>query len=507
MADSKVIEKLEEYTVALAAMTFVGDFTALLQLGIQLVMCTLGLSAFLVTPIERRKGRLPYVVLSFIIFALSATSPFLHAPSTFSSLYHSHPGASYARSLVQEGNQTFTFASQSLVNLYIAVGDGILLYRCYILWKDRPAVMIVPILAHLGFIGLTITAFTRHLQGVTLSSKRELILSQQTAITSIALSTSLNVITTSLIAYQIIVQQRALSKALPGRNIGIYTRAARVVVESALPLTLSGLGFVIVRTMDWFSGPTSGELPDLNVHALLASYIFGGLYTSFGALAPQMIIFRVTVARSHLQQEDLDSSINPDSEPLGDLEFDHGPGEDSESLGQDSHSTDLEGFVPAQGLDGEVQRDADSGDGVSTTLRNRARALDPPSRVSQEESAPDGHSGLASKPTVRVLSRRTASTDPLRTSKYMKKDILSPLDLTDNGITPGPRTPTTLHPYQPRYQPSYTKSSYTKPNHANRVSFARDEYLITASKFYDCSTAASHGPADVSDETTLATSS
>ncbi|KAG2002919.1 hypothetical protein CC2G_003567 [Coprinopsis cinerea AmutBmut pab1-1] len=363
MADSKVIEKLEEYTVALAAMTFVGDFTALLQLGIQLVMCTLGLSAFLVTPIERRKGRLPYVVLSFIIFALSATSPFLHAPSTFSSLYHSHPGASYARSLVQEGNQTFTFASQSLVNLYIAVGDGILLYRCYILWKDRPAVMIVPILAHLGFIGLTITAFTRHLQGVTLSSKRELILSQQTAITSIALSTSLNVITTSLIAYQIIVQQRALSKALPGRNIG----------------------FVIVRTMDWFSGPTSGELPDLNVHALLASYIFGGLYTSFGALAPQMIIFRVTVARSHLQQEDLDSSINPDSEPLGDLEFDHGPGEDSESLGQDSHSTDLEGFVPAQGLDGEVQRDADSGDGVSTTLRNRARALDPPSRVSQEE--------------------------------------------------------------------------------------------------------------------------
>ncbi|EAU82239.2 hypothetical protein CC1G_12027 [Coprinopsis cinerea okayama7 len=77
----------------------------------------------------------------------------------------------------------------------------------------------------------------------------------------------------------------------------------------------------------------------------------------------------VTVARSHIQQEDLDSSIDPDSEPLGDLEFDHGTGESS-SFSQDPHSSDLEGgSVPGHGLNGEVK-----GDGDPTTLRNRARA-------------------------------------------------------------------------------------------------------------------------------------
>ncbi|EAU82191.1 hypothetical protein CC1G_10593 [Coprinopsis cinerea okayama7 len=192
------------------------------------------------------------------------------------------------------------------------------------------------------------------------------------AIAAISISTSLNIIATSLVAYRIIVAQKALSKALPGRSIGIYTRAARVVVESALPLTLSGLLFVIFSPLEWSLRPTTG-FSDFGVQSLVTSQLFSTLYTTFAALSPQMIIFRVTVARSHLQQEDLDSSIGPDREPLGDLEFDHGPAQDS-SFSQDPHSTDLEeGSVPAQGLDGEIQRDA-VGDGGSTTLRNRARA-------------------------------------------------------------------------------------------------------------------------------------
>ena len=76
---------------------------------------------------------------------------------------------------------------------------------------------------------------------------------------------------------------------------------------------------------------------------------------------------------------------------MSDLEFDHGPAQDS-SFSQDPHSTDLEeGSVPAKGLDGEIQRDP-ADDGGSTTLRNRARAgewEDPDIIIEELRTQPD----------------------------------------------------------------------------------------------------------------------
>ncbi|EFI26603.1 hypothetical protein CC1G_15375 [Coprinopsis cinerea okayama7 len=70
----------------------------LLSIGIQVFMCFYGLSTFLETPREMRKGRLPYITFSFIIlFTSGITTAFTlyFYVFYFENLYTSGPNIDY----------------------------------------------------------------------------------------------------------------------------------------------------------------------------------------------------------------------------------------------------------------------------------------------------------------------------------------------------------------------------------------------------------------------------
>ncbi|EAU82164.1 hypothetical protein CC1G_11354 [Coprinopsis cinerea okayama7 len=101
---------------------------------------------------------------------------------------------------------------------------------------------------------------------------------------------------------------------------------------------MTGLFYAVFQALHWANQSSTG-IPNLQYYT--AGNIFNTLYYTFTALSPQMIIFRVTAARSHTCYEDLDTSINPESEPLGELAFYKGP---AGRLSLDSAQDNEEGF-------------------------------------------------------------------------------------------------------------------------------------------------------------------
>ncbi|KAJ2929014.1 hypothetical protein H1R20_g8084, partial [Candolleomyces eurysporus] len=101
-----------------------------------------------------------------------------------------------------------------------------------------------------------------------------------------------NIIVTVLIASYLIRARRTLSKALPMRDMRIYTGVAAILTESALPLAFFGIVAVVMNL----------AVPDKrDLGALVVGTISEGLFWSFTGLAPHMIIFRVTTGRSWLK--------------------------------------------------------------------------------------------------------------------------------------------------------------------------------------------------------------
>lgn len=66
----------------------------------------------------------------------------------------------------------------------------------------------------------------------------------------IFLSIGVNVIVTGLVAYRLLKIRRQMATALAARDLKIYLGIVGILVESALPLTISGLVFAITFAPD-----------------------------------------------------------------------------------------------------------------------------------------------------------------------------------------------------------------------------------------------------------------
>ncbi|KAG2003806.1 hypothetical protein CC2G_004379 [Coprinopsis cinerea AmutBmut pab1-1] len=245
---------------------------------------------------------------------------------TFKALYYTGPGLEYIRGRNSSASEGTEIASHCLFLSYVALGDALLLYRCYIIWNHMWYIIIPQILMFLGFLGLSIGNVGRFVVGTTRSSEDEALKSQRISTAYTSLTVGVNVIATALIAFRIIRAQQAIRRSLPARNMGMYNTAARIIIESALPLAIFGLITVILNIVNWGSDSATDSL----TYSTVAS-IFSSLYASFAALSPQMIIFRVTTGRSHTHYGDLQYSINPATRPLEPIAF---------GDGHTGHSTD-----------------------------------------------------------------------------------------------------------------------------------------------------------------------
>ncbi|EAU82939.2 hypothetical protein CC1G_09201 [Coprinopsis cinerea okayama7 len=305
-------EFLERMALNQIAMVYATNVVDVLNIGLQLFMVLYGLTIFLDTPASLRKGRARYIVLSFIILVLSALAVIFDLFVQFETLYYSGPGIEHARAMSRNFGHWAVFAKFAVTYAGIALADGILLWRCYIILGNLWWIICLPGLMYLTVIALAITIVVRDITGTTLSSSAETAKTIWIEVGFLTLTVAVNLISTSIIAFRLIRAHRAFSASLPGRSMKVYRVAVRVLVESALPLTFFGVLYLafVGRRMALPSGitPTPGVL-----HTTVAVHVFGAVHIMFSALSPQLIIFRVTTGRSFVGQRGSSASLDKEN--------------------------------------------------------------------------------------------------------------------------------------------------------------------------------------------------
>ncbi|TFK18471.1 hypothetical protein FA15DRAFT_627866 [Coprinopsis marcescibilis] len=269
----------------------------LIDVGIQLFMCLYGLSVYLETPPSLRKGRMPYIIISFLILILSGVPAALDCAWVFRVMFEASSPTEYLRLFSFYGDLPLRFTSEVMFTVVVFVGDALLLYRCYVIWSDRKLVLILPTLAYLGGLGMGIRSLMPHDPLPTRASRSAWIF----------LVVSLNIMVTFLISFRLIRARRHLSTILPERNLNIYGGAVAILIESAFPLSIFGVAFAINMIYTVYRTTLGAEMTQL---------MLGMLFYSFTAISPQMIIFRVTTGRSWLSNPKLHGNSSVLSKPI-----------------------------------------------------------------------------------------------------------------------------------------------------------------------------------------------
>ncbi|RXW18368.1 hypothetical protein EST38_g7496 [Candolleomyces aberdarensis] len=251
----------------------------MVEVGIHVFMSLYGLSVFLETPKHLRQGRRKYIMLSFLITILSALTGALDIAWMFQVLFRTTSGSEFF-DVATEYNGNWDRSTDVISSGFTA--DGWRLYQHL-----------------LGFL-IQATVSNPKINIDALSSASQL------------LTVATNIIVTTLITVHLIRTRRTLSKllcpsiraddprevVLEYRNAGenrMYTKVISILIESAFPLSLFGVAAAIFQQIPVPRNQARAE-------AYLVWYHFiDGLFYSFCALSPHMIIFRVTIGRSWLK--------------------------------------------------------------------------------------------------------------------------------------------------------------------------------------------------------------
>ncbi|TFK23461.1 hypothetical protein FA15DRAFT_620778 [Coprinopsis marcescibilis] len=252
-------------------------------------MCLYGLSRFLETSRETRRRRLPYIVASLVIFILFTLAATIKVSQEYKTLLQVSNGLDWFTFKEKDRQRVpIEYVGMACNSLVFLIGDGLLLYRCYILMTGRRWLVAIPGLSYLGMIGTLICeVVTKFISPSSVEA------------TSSGFTVVTNVSITASITYRLLKAQKQLKEALPSDSMRVYHGVAQILVESAVPLTLSGLGHSTVSLTVLFARPPAVFLTLEETGRLItASGIFATLYYAFMAISPQMIIFRVTTGRS-----------------------------------------------------------------------------------------------------------------------------------------------------------------------------------------------------------------
>jgi len=120
--------------------------------------------------------------------------------------------------------------------------DGLVLYRCFIIWKDNYFVMIIPMLIYLASTALSIVmVYQTARPGANFWST----LTINYAVPYWSLTISLNIVVTLLISGRLFMLRKRMRDALGPQYAKKYTSAIAMLVESAAIYTGTGLLFLI----------------------------------------------------------------------------------------------------------------------------------------------------------------------------------------------------------------------------------------------------------------------
>ncbi|KAH6907031.1 hypothetical protein BKA70DRAFT_1286059 [Coprinopsis sp. MPI-PUGE-AT-0042] len=264
--------------------TFAAFVTALLFYGVQVFMVIHGLYLYFESPIATRARRRLYMVLSVIICLLNSygmITEMVEMQYVFTELRA--PGASLH--YMEAAALWWQVLGSVCIILAHLCADGLLLYRCFIVWQGSWAAIALPLLLFAAFggtgIGFVIYS-TRDYHNIGLVSALY------------TLSAALNAGVTGLIIWKLLRSRTKVTRLLNVPDETMYTGVIGLLVESALPFSIVAL-----------------------VAAPISVY-FGTLWAIFASFCPQLIIYRVAHGKSFMS-----AGYGTESTSLGTLNFYH----------------------------------------------------------------------------------------------------------------------------------------------------------------------------------------
>ncbi|TFK19036.1 hypothetical protein FA15DRAFT_727550 [Coprinopsis marcescibilis] len=283
-------EYTNEYGLVYLKAQYANYVITMATVGIQLFMNSYALVVFFETPAEKRLGRALYMVSGWMIFIFYAVGASFDMARMFRDLLEASNGIEY-----MEITSSYTW--MEVLNLIamllvFVVGDGLLLYRCYLLLAvGRLWLLALPVLMYMSVIALSISNTVLALRGKPV---------YRTGLSSDILTFMTNFLITSMLCYKLWSSHRDFARSLPlaSKRLGIYRAVIRILVESALPLTVAGIINVTITYIPTVTSSSITVYPG-DPKALVVAYeCVAVVHYALQALAPQMIIFRVTTGRS-----------------------------------------------------------------------------------------------------------------------------------------------------------------------------------------------------------------
>ncbi|KAG2750437.1 hypothetical protein P692DRAFT_20831938 [Suillus brevipes Sb2] len=151
--------------------------------------------------------------------------------------------------------------------------DGLLLYRCYIIWESSLQVIVIPAMMYLGSSSMAVMMV---IESAMPMSDIWQGLAAQFGISWVALTVSFNIIVTALITFRLLFFHRRVRSALADEQRSVYTGTVAILVESTLPFTVLGIAYLATY-----------------IQGVPSATAVGMIWGTFVVLTPQLIIFRV----------------------------------------------------------------------------------------------------------------------------------------------------------------------------------------------------------------------
>ncbi|KAJ7593434.1 hypothetical protein C8J56DRAFT_779396 [Mycena floridula] len=227
---------------------------------------------FLSCPPTVRRPRRMYLIIGAMILALITVVVFTDGLFIqFMFIDNNRDPLGYLAANSSVWWQTMGTGANQLANL---LGEGLLIFRCYIIWNSDWRIIVFPLILYLASMSMAITMLiqsakpgSNFFRGSTVNF----------GILWAVMSVALNIVVTGLIAVRIFRARNASRKFIEDREgEKMYTNIAAIIIESALPFSLFGIVFAVTYGKDLAEGP---------------AFLF--VWAVFSGLSPQFIIFRV----------------------------------------------------------------------------------------------------------------------------------------------------------------------------------------------------------------------
>ncbi|TFK17618.1 hypothetical protein FA15DRAFT_698385 [Coprinopsis marcescibilis] len=296
-----------QYGYVVIASLYGNALLAIMGVGVHVFISVYSLSTLLSSPRGVMKARAPYIAVGLVIFVLYTLMAALDAYGVFSLMFGSASGQDILAKGPTFDQQWFRVMSTFMFLLAMFIGDGVMLYRCSVIWQDRRWVLIVPGLCYLASIGLGMR--------VGIPATYEEVATQRKIFSAfIFLSVLFNIMITSLICFRLLRARNIITSVLGTRRHSLYTRAVVILIEAALPVAIFGLGEAVLLAL-----PRGGNTWEMSAQ-YISHMFFSGFYYLFATLSPQMIIFRVATGRSWANTTDIGNSTTISVESASTLE-------------------------------------------------------------------------------------------------------------------------------------------------------------------------------------------